>query len=133
MALESRRVHGLVARSGVPTSEPNPRIIVNPTVPDSTVPVFKGAPGTYRELIGAARLSVTDEGVHAEMELPPYLAAELLADSLHAHVEGWGGMPELSYNPETGGRDAVIDGMRINSLYCSSDPGGWPDLKLEEA
>lgn len=133
MAIESRRLRGLVARAGVPTTEPNPRTIINVVIPERTVPVFKGAPGTYRELVGTAELTLTDEGVVAEMELPPYLAAELLRDGgLNAHIEGEGGFGETRYNPETGGRDVVLDGLRVRTLYCSGDAPAWNDLWMEE-
>lgn len=135
MAVESRRLRGLVARVGVPTSEPNPRTLINVVIPHTTVPLFRGAAGTYRELIGTAELSVTDEGVMAEMVLPPYLAAELLRDDaeLHAHIEGVGGEAiSEAIDADAGQYRITLDGMEIRTIYCGPGAPAWNDLWLEE-
>lgn len=135
MALEYRRVHGLIARTGVPTNEPTPRTITNVTIRGNDgkgVPVMQGEPGTRRELIGVAQLEVVDEGVMATMNLPPYLAADLLGGGLYCHLEIVGGLGESVYEPETGGRAIIIHGAQATGLFCSRTPPAWSDTWLVE-
>lgn len=135
MALEYRRVHGLVARTGVPTNEPTPRTITNVTIRGNdgkSVPVMRGTPRTGRELVGVGQLEVVDEGVMVTMDLPPYLAADLLGGELHCHIEGVGGDVESTYNPETGGRDLLISGMQVSGVFCDRNPPAWSDTWLVE-
>jgi hypothetical protein len=117
-----RVVNLLAARTGVPAADG--RTVMRPRLDHNTVPVFvqrdKG-----RDLVGAAELELTDEGVVARCSIAPYAAAALEAREIHAHIELAGGYH--SRDPLT------IHGGTVGALFCSKAAPAWNDMWVEGA
>lgn len=119
------RVVALAIPTNVPSDEAISRTVTDPQVA-GTIPVFaKRELG--RDLVGTASLTVTDEGVVADMVLAPYIARRLLGGELRAHAETDGGY--ISHEE----RGVTIHSPTVRGLYCSEQANAWDGLWVREA